>query len=82
MTSPNLSDEDIAARRFVIMNLVRVGAVIDILIGILIAQGVIDLPYFVGVVLAVLGVAAFFFAPPLLARHWKDGDRAKEQDGR
>lgn len=67
-----------ARRRYGMMNAVRIGGLVLVLIGIAIAQGVVALPYFVGVVLAVGGLFGFFFAPPLLARRWKAKDRRAE----
>ncbi|WP_298336863.1 hypothetical protein [uncultured Erythrobacter sp.] len=70
-------EEVVAAKRYTLMNLVRIGAVISVILGIAVAQGAVDLPYALGVVLAVAGLLAFFFVPPLLVRRWKAGDRGE-----
>jgi len=67
-----------ARQRYGIMNAVRIGGLALVLLGIAIAQGVVALPYPLGVVLAVAGLLGFFFAPPLLARRWKAADRLAE----
>ncbi|MGY6551299.1 MAG: hypothetical protein ACXIT4_05315 [Erythrobacter sp.] len=64
-----------ARHRYGIMNLARIGGLVLVLLGIAIAQGVVPLPYFLGVVLAVAGLAEFFFLPPMLARRWKAAER-------
>ncbi len=71
-----MSDEEaIAKRRYFIMGGVRVGSLAALLIGLMIARKVIEAPYALGVALAVAGLLAFFFAPPLLAKSWKARDR-------
>lgn len=67
-----------ARQRYGMMNAVRIGGLVLVLLGIAIAQGVVALPYPLGVVLAVGGLVGFFFAPPLLARRWKAADRLAE----
>lgn len=76
--SGSLQDEAVAARRFMVLGLVRIGAIAALLVGLMIARAVIDAPYWLGVALAVGGMAAFFFAPPLLAKRWKAGDRGDQ----
>ena len=70
-------EEATAAKRYTVMNLVRLAALPLVLGGIAIAQGVVDLPYALGVVLAAAGLFAFFFVPALLAKRWKAGDRGE-----
>ena len=69
------NDEALAKRRFLTMNLARFAALILAMIGIAAARGAIALPELVGWVLAIGGTLAFFFAPPLLARHWNSDKR-------
>lgn len=57
------------------LNLLRLGALALVLLGVAIARGAIGLPAPIGWVLAVCGLAQFFFLPPLLARRWSSGDR-------
>ncbi|MEM7780102.1 MAG: hypothetical protein AAF697_06920 [Pseudomonadota bacterium] len=77
LQDPKRTDEDIAAKRYFISGLVRIGALVAVMVGIMIARTVIEAPYAIGVVLAVGGLIAFFFGPPILAKRWKAGDRAK-----
>lgn len=73
---PPTREETVAAKRYTVMNLVRLGSIVGVVLGIAIAQGVLELPYTLGVALAAAGLLAFFFAPPWLARRWKASDRA------
>lgn len=68
-------EEVLARQRYVILNMVRIGGLAMLLVGVAIARGVVDGPYVLGVVLAVAGLLDFFFVPRLLARRWKAGDR-------
>jgi hypothetical protein len=56
------------ASRYIVLNAVRFSGLAMLMIGIAIARGVIDAPYWLGVALAVAGLLDFFFAPRLLAR--------------
>lgn len=76
-TPPADSDEAIAAQRFMVMGAVRIGSLIAVILGIAIARAVIDLPYWFGVALAIGGMVAFFFGPPILAKRWKARDRGE-----
>jgi len=73
-------EEAIAAKRYMVMNLVRLGSIVAVVIGIAIARKVIDLPYAIGVALAIAGLIAFFFMPPMLVKRWKAGDRTDRGD--
>lgn len=70
-------EEATARKRYMVMNLVRIGSIGAIIFGLATAQGAIDAPYPLGVISAVAGVAAFFFGPPMLARRWKQSDRGE-----
>lgn len=72
----NDADATRAAWRYQIMSAIRLAAILGVVAGIAIAQGALAAPYALGVVLAVIGVVAFFFAPPMLAKKWKAQDRA------
>lgn len=76
MTAPT-PEEDEAAKRFALMNLMRIGSLVMLGGGILITQKVVAAPYLIGVALAIAGVTAFFFGPPLLAKRWKAQDRGE-----
>ena len=68
-TQPN--GDDVARQRYMAMNTLRIGSLGAVIAGIAAARGVIDLPYAIGVALAVGGLVAFFFGPRMLARKWK-----------
>lgn len=70
MTGPG-DGEALARTRYAIMNAVRFGSLGAVILGIAIARAVIELPYALGVALAIGGLAGFFFGPRLLARRWK-----------
>ena len=72
------SERDIAAARerngFIIINLVRFSGVALVMLGFAIVRGVIDLPYAVGAVIAVVGFFEVFFLPRFIARRFQAGD--------
>ena len=78
--SGDLTQEELAERRFAIMGAARIGSLIAVMIGIAGSQNVLPLPYPVSVVLAVGAMISFFFLPPVLAKRWKAQDRAAEAD--
>ena len=57
------------------VNLIRITGLACVLLGIAIAQGVIDLPRLVGLALAAFGMYDFFFMPRLLAKRWRSEDK-------
>lgn len=80
------SERDIAAARarngFIIITAARFGGVAMVLLGFAIVRGIIDLPYAVGAIIAVLGFFEIFFLPRFIARAWKSGDDAGGQGRR
>lgn len=74
MNSPPTKDEAQAAQRYTIINLVRIGSVICLGLGMAIVREVISVPYWLGVMFVIIGVGLFFFAPPMLAKKWKAND--------
>ena len=68
--------EAIARRRYMGLNLARVGAIALAIAGMAGTRELLPLPYIASVVITVVGVLAFFFAPPLLVKRWKAQDRA------
>lgn len=60
---------------FIIMNMVRIGGVVLVMLGFAIVRGIIDLPYAVGAVLAVVGFFEVFFLPGFVARRWNAADK-------
>ncbi|MEP5937097.1 MAG: hypothetical protein ABJ239_02115 [Erythrobacter sp.] len=71
---PPVDPEALAKQRFMLLNLVRLMGLAAVLIGIAITQGAIDLPFAVGVVLAVFGLLEFFLMPNILAKNWKSDE--------
>ncbi len=66
--------EEQAKRRFLMLNMVRLGGLITVMLGIGNVNGKL-LPAFspwLGAVLMIIGAADFFFAPMLLKRKWTD----------
>lgn len=73
-------EEAIAARRYMVLGVVRIVAILVLVLGLAMSRKVVDGPYWLGVILAVGGMLAFFFGPWLLAKRWKAGDRAGEAE--
>ena len=73
----NDAEEDRAAWRYLMMNLMRLAAIFGVIGGIAMARDIIPAPYWLGVALAVGSMVAFFFVPPLMARRWKKADRGE-----
>lgn len=63
--------KDPAKARFVAISLIRLSGALFVLLGVLIAEGRIALPWPVGAALAVAGVFDVFVMPVILARRWK-----------
>lgn len=75
MNDPTPQDnEALAKQRFMMLNLVRLMGLAMVLVGIAIAQGVIDLPMPFGIILAIAGLLEFFLMPNILAKNWKSPD--------
>lgn len=70
--------ESVAAGRYTVLNLLRLGAVIAVALGIAMARGAVPGPYPLGAVLAIAGLAAFFFGPYILVKRWKARDKEAE----
>ncbi|MFO6447816.1 hypothetical protein ACLBKU_11775 [Erythrobacter sp. NE805] len=62
------AEEARARNGFLVIAAVRFGGVAMIMLGFAIARGLIDLPWFVGAIIAVAGFIEFFFFPRLVAR--------------
>lgn len=70
---------DPAAGRFFALQAVRLSGAIMVLLGVMIGTGrapsfLGSVPQELGFVLAVLGMAEFFYVPRLLARKWRTPD--------
>lgn len=73
MPSP---EEDARAKgRFMVINLMRIGGIAMILMGIAVVQRMIALPDWAGYLLIALGMMETFLVPTLLARVWSSNDR-------
>lgn len=68
-------DENLARRRFAVLNVIRLGGLALVMFGLAITQGVIDLPRELGIALALIGLFDFFFVPRLFARRWRETDK-------
>lgn len=68
-----------ARRRYIVMNVARIGGLGLLLLGVAITRDVlpVQLPWALGAGLAVFGLLEFFFLPAILAKRWKAGDRAE-----
>jgi hypothetical protein len=78
MTQSPRATEDARARTgHIIITAVRFGGIAMVMLGFAIVRGIIDLPYPVGVVVAVAGFFDFFFVPRFIARRWNAGAGTK-----
>jgi membrane protein YdbS with pleckstrin-like domain len=66
--------EALAQQRLIILSALRFSGIALVMLGFAIVRKVIDLPWAVGAVLAVVGVLEFFFLPRFIARRWNAGD--------
>lgn len=58
----------------IVITALRFSGIGLVMLGFAVVRGVIDLPYAVGVILAVAGFVEFFFLPRIVARAWKARD--------
>jgi hypothetical protein len=79
--SPRDTAEARARQRFIVITAMRFAGVGLVMLGFAIVRGHIDLPYAVGVVIAVVGFLDVFVMPTFLARRWKAGDAGGERRG-
>lgn len=63
-------DDTRARNRYLVINAVRFGGVIMILIGLAIANDVWDLPDMLAYALIILGMTEVFFIPFFLSKRW------------
>ncbi|MEY4239139.1 MAG: hypothetical protein RL339_1740 [Pseudomonadota bacterium] len=67
-----MSDNDTLARnRFIVIQIVRLGGVAMVLVGLMVMTGKLDWPREAGFVLAAVGLLEALLAPLLLSRKWK-----------
>jgi hypothetical protein len=72
--SPREAAEARARTGFIIITALRFSGIALVMLGFAITGKLIDLPWAVGAVIAVVGMLEFFFLPRILARVWKAGD--------
>jgi len=73
MTGPE--EEELRARnRWLVLNAIRIGGLVLVLIALAIHAGRIPLPVEIAYLLAALGLVEFFVLPNLLARKWRGPD--------
>lgn len=69
------TEENLARKRFLAMNLVRMSGVVLILIGLLFALDKIAVPqpprHLIGLMLIIIGMIDTFLVPGMLARRWR-----------
>ncbi len=76
MSAPVIDPEEERARnRYFALNAARIGGIVVTMMGLAGVQKVLPLPHSLSVVLAFVGVAAFFFGPPLMVKRWKVQDK-------
>lgn len=63
--------DDVARLRFFMLNAVRVAGVVLVLLGILAARGVVDLPRVAAYAVIAVGLIDVFVVPQVLARRWR-----------
>ncbi|MBV8685085.1 MAG: hypothetical protein JOZ90_14110 [Alphaproteobacteria bacterium] len=70
-------DDDLWRNRFILVNLVRIGGTVVVLIGLAVWYSDLLVPggsMAVGLPLALAGLVASFWGPIALSRHWKGRD--------
>lgn len=66
-----------ARQRLIVLTAMRFSGIALVMAGFAIVRGLIDLPWAVGAVLAVVGMLEFFFLPRFIARRWNAGDNQR-----
>ena len=69
--TPPPPGKDPAKVRFIAISLIRVSGAVFVLLGLMITEKRIALPWIVGVVLVAVGFFDVFVMPKVLARRWK-----------
>ncbi|MCL9983806.1 MAG: hypothetical protein NBV60_11690 [Erythrobacter sp.] len=64
----------LARQRLIVLSALRFSGIALVMLGFAIVRKVIDLPWAVGAVLAVVGMLEFFFLPRFIARRWNAGN--------
>jgi hypothetical protein len=69
-----MSDETRARNRFWVLNAIRLGGVLLVMLGIAIRMEKIAYPQVAAYFFVVMGLVEFFFIPRLLKAHWRTRD--------
>lgn len=72
--SPREIADALARQRLIVLTMLRFSGIALVMAGFAIVRGLIDLPWSLGAVLAVVGMLEFFFLPRFIARRWNAGD--------
>lgn len=75
MTDERAKADEIAKRRFMAINLIRISGVVFVMAGLAIVQGAIDWPKEAGYALTIVGLFDVFVMPQVLSRKWRSNDR-------
>ncbi|MBC2670446.1 hypothetical protein ACFOON_09600 [Novosphingobium piscinae] len=63
--------KDPAKARFIAITLLRMSGALCVLLGVMITERRIDSPWWLGVILTLVGFVDVFLMPKILARRWK-----------
>jgi hypothetical protein len=64
-------EDELARKRFMVLQLIRWGGVALVLLGVAVLAGKLAWPQAAGYVLVVLGAIDVLLLPPLIARRWR-----------
>ena len=67
-------------KRYMALQLVRLGCIFLVMLGLLIQEGRIEGSALLGIILLVGGALGFFSLPHTLAKRWKSLDVSKDED--
>lgn len=73
MSTP--AEDELAKKRFLALNLIRIFAVLMVLVGLLFALDKVEIPqpprHLIGMALIIVGLLDFFFVPGMIAKRWR-----------
>jgi len=69
------ASDEAARNRWMVINAVRIGGVVMVIVAILILRGVVPQPAWAGYVILAVGIVDVFLVPTLLARKWRTPPR-------
>ncbi len=79
---PRAEADALAARRFMIINLMRIAGIAMVLAGIAVLNDALPLPHWAGYVLVGLGLIEAFLTPQVLIRSWSTNEPGTRRGGR